>query len=107
MNITDTTFEEETKSGISIIDFWADWCKPCLAISSTIDELEKKYKEEGIKVLKVNVDSSECSQLTVKFGIRNIPTIVILKDGKEIVRRTGTGQVIKTIEEMVLKAKEL
>jgi thioredoxin 1 len=104
MNLTDLTFEEETKLGISIIDFWAPWCSPCRTIAPLIDELEKKYKEEGIKVLKSNVD--ECPELSTKFSIRSIPTIVVLRDGKEIARQTGTGPVAQKIEEMVLKAKE-
>jgi thioredoxin 1 len=103
MNITDSTFEEETKTGISVIDFWAEWCGPCRAIAPVIDELEKKYKEEGIKVLKVNVD--ECSELSAKFSIRSIPTIVVLKDGKEITRQTGSGPVAQKVEEMIALAK--
>lgn len=103
MNITDSTFEEATKTGISVVDFWAEWCGPCRVIAPIIDKLEEKYKEEGIKVLKVNVD--ECSELSVKFGIRSIPTIVVLKDGKEITRQTGSGPVEQKIKEMVELAK--
>ena len=105
MNITDLTFEEETKLGISVIDFWAEWCGPCRTIAPIIDELEKKYQSEGIKVLKANVD--ECSGLSTKFQIKSIPTIVVMKDGKEIARQTGSGPVAQKIEEMVSKAKEV
>lgn len=103
MNVTDSTFKEETKSGISVVDFWAEWCGPCRAIAPTIEKLEAKYKEEGIKVLKVNVD--ECSELSTQFGIRSIPTIVVLKDGIEITRQTGSGPVEQKIAEMVELAK--
>lgn len=103
MNITDLTFEEETKAGISVVDFWAEWCGPCRAIAPVIEELEIKYKEEGIKVLKVNVDESKES--TSKFNIRTIPTIIVLKDGKEIARQTGSGPVAQKVEEMVNQAK--
>lgn len=105
MEITDLTFEENTKTGISIVDFWAEWCGPCKTISPIIDELEIKYKKEGINVFKVNVDN--CSEISSKFGIRSIPTIIVLKDGKEISRQPGSGQVVQKIEEMVAKAKEL
>ena len=104
MNVTDLTFEEETKSGISIVDFWAAWCSPCKMIAPVIDELEIKYKEFGIKVLKANVD--ECSELSTKFGIRSIPTIITLKDGKEVARHIGAGPIALKVEEMVVKAKE-
>ena len=73
-------------------------------IAPIIDDLEKKYKESGVKILKVNVD--ECSELSIKFGIRSIPTFITLKDGKEIDRCTGSGPVAQKIEEMVSKAKE-
>lgn len=103
MNILDSTFEEETKEGISIIDFWAEWCGPCRAIAPLIEELGKSYEGTGVKILKANVD--ECPELSIKFGIRSIPTIVALKDGKEIDRHNGSGQIKEKIQEMINKAK--
>lgn len=105
MNISDSTFEQETKEGISVIDFWAEWCGPCRAISSTIEELSKSYEGSGVKILKANVD--ECSELSTKFGIRSIPTLVTLKDGKEVARHTGSGPIKEKIEEMISKAKSI
>jgi thioredoxin-like negative regulator of GroEL len=79
-------------------------------ITSHTDHVLKELEKELIlagssmdKVLKVNVD--ECSELSVKFGIRSIPTIVVLKDGKEITRQTGSGPVEQKIKEMVELAK--
>lgn len=105
MNILDSTFEQETKEGISVIDFWADWCGPCRAISPVIEELSKFYEGTGVKILKANVD--ECSELSTKFGIRSIPTIITLKDGKEVARYNGSGQIKEKIEEMINKAKSI
>jgi thioredoxin 1 len=103
MKITDLTFEEETKSGISVIDFWAEWCGPCRTISPIIDGLVESYKEKGVKIFKLNVDES--SETTSKFNIRSIPTIVVLKDGVEVGRHTGSGPIVQKIEELVTKAK--
>ncbi|HUS50499.1 MAG TPA: thioredoxin domain-containing protein, partial [Candidatus Paceibacterota bacterium] len=67
-----------------------------------IDELSKSYEGTGVKILKANVD--ECSELTSKFGIRSIPTIVVLKNGIEEGRINGaSGSVAKQIEELVNK----
>jgi len=102
MEIKDTTFEQETKDCISVIDFWAEWCGPCRTLSPIIDELSKSYEGTGVKILKANVD--ECSELTSKFGIRSIPTIVVLKNGIEEGRINGaSGSVAKQIEELVNK----
>lgn len=103
MNTTDLTFTEETKEGISVIDFWAPWCAPCRTISPIIEELTTKYAEEGIKVLKANVD--ECPDTAKTFSIRSIPTIVVLNNGVEIARGSGSVNVAQSIEEMVAKAK--
>jgi len=103
MNITDATFEQETKEGISVIDFWAEWCGPCKAIIPIIDELATSYEGSGVKVLKANID--ECSETPIKFGIRSVPTIVVLKDGVEIGRHVGTGPIKEKVEELVNKAK--
>jgi thioredoxin 1 len=105
MDIKDSTFEQETKEGISVIDFWAEWCGPCRAIAPAIEELSKSYENTGVKILKANVD--ECSELSTKFGIRSIPTIVVLKDGVEVARHNGSGPIKDKVEEMVNKAKTL
>lgn len=64
-----------------VIDFWATWCGPCRMVSPIIEELEKKY--EG-QVVVGKADVEEAVEVTAKFGIRNIPTVVFIKDGQEI-----------------------
>ena len=104
MEIKDATFEQETKDCISVIDFWAEWCGPCRTISPIVDDVAKSYEGSGVKVFKANVD--ECSELSVKFGIRSIPTIVVLKNGIEQGRINGaSGSLAQKIEELVTKAK--
>ena len=73
------TFEEQTKEGYALVDFWAGWCGPCLALAPTIDSLADQYDGQ-LKVCKVDVDSNQDS--AAKFGVRGIPFIALLKDGK-------------------------
>jgi len=69
-----------------LVDFWADWCPPCRIIAPTIDELAEEYADR-IKVGKVDVDANP--DLSLKFGISSIPTIILFRDGKIVRRYVG------------------
>lgn len=86
--LTAENFENEVlKSNIPVIvDFWATWCGPCKMIAPELEELAKE-QEGKIKVGKVNVD--EESELTEKFGISSIPTLMLFKDGKHVDTAVG------------------
>lgn len=86
MEFTKENFDSEVSQGISLIDFWAEWCGPCKMIAPTIDELAREYSGR-VKVGKVNVDNE--MELAERFGVMSIPTIVIMKDGKEVKRFVG------------------
>jgi len=79
--VTDKTFEQEViDAGDSVlVDFWADWCGPCHAISPVIEKLASEYQGR-LRVAKVNVD--ENPEAPVRFGIRSIPTMILFKDGE-------------------------
>ncbi len=79
--VTDSTFEQEViDAGDSVlVDFWADWCGPCHAISPVIEKLASEYQGR-LRVAKVNVD--ENPEAPVRFGIRSIPTMILFKDGE-------------------------
>lgn len=78
--ITDSNFETEVGEGLTIIDFWAEWCGPCRMISPIIEQIAEENPD--IKVGKVNVDFNQ--DLSTKYNIRSIPTILFIK-GNEIV----------------------
>ena len=68
-----------------LLDFWASWCGPCRMLSPTVEELAKERSD--IKVGKVNVD--EESDLSEKFGIMSIPTLLVFKEGKKTAESVG------------------
>ena len=68
-----------------LLDFWAPWCTPCRMVGPILDEIAGERSD--IKVAKVNVD--EQPELAGQFGVMSIPTVIFLKDGKEIDRKVG------------------
>ncbi|MDP3453657.1 MAG: thioredoxin [Bacteroidales bacterium] len=84
-----------------VIDFWATWCGPCRMISPIIDELAAEYEGKAV-IAKCDVDSSE--EVPVKYGIRNIPTILFFKNGElkdKIVGSTTKSAIVSKINELM------
>jgi thioredoxin 1 len=77
---TDSNFEQETKAGVVLVDFWAEWCGPCRRLAPTVDALAKEY-EGRVTVGKMNVDENPDIP-TSRFHVRGIPTLVVLKNGE-------------------------
>jgi thioredoxin 1 len=87
VHLTDSNFDNVVnKSALALIDFWAPWCGPCRALAPTIDELCKEY-DGKILIGKLNVD--ENPQTAERFQIFSIPTLVLMKNGKEVDRIVG------------------
>ena len=86
INLEDSNFDDETKTGYTLVDFWAAWCGPCLALAPLIDEIANDMQGK-LKVCKLDVDKN--SQTAARFGVRGIPYIILLKEGKEIGSVTG------------------
>lgn len=78
------TINNKKKSAV-VIDFYGEWCMPCLMLAPVIEELASKLKT--IKFVKVDVDENK--KLSAKFNITSIPCLVIFKNGKEVERITG------------------
>ena len=72
---------------LAMVDFWASWCGPCMALSPVIESLAEKY--EG-KVLVGTVNVDEERELAIRYGVMSIPTVVFLKNGREFDRKIGT-----------------
>ncbi|MCB0665146.1 MAG: thioredoxin [Saprospiraceae bacterium] len=87
---TDSNFQETAidKGGLTVIDFWAEWCGPCRLVGPIIEDLSKEYDGKAL-IGKVNVD--EHPEVSFKYQIRSIPTILFLKDGEVVAKHVGTA----------------
>ena len=94
LKVTDGNFDAEvSKSNVPVlVDFWAEWCGPCRMMSPILDEVAPIYKGK-LKIGKLNVDEDQ--NTPSKFGVMNIPTMIIFKGGKESERIVGAMSKIE------------
>jgi len=92
-------FDNFTKEEIALVDFYADWCMPCVMMAPVIEELSRKFNGK-IKFGRVNVDDNK--ELAQKFRIMSIPNFVLLKEGKVIEQFVGSSS-IEDFEEKLKK----
>ncbi len=90
LEITDATFEEVVLHSDKpvVVDFWAAWCGPCRMVGPIIDELATEYEGKAV-VGKVDVDNHQ--QFAAKYGVRNIPTVLVFKGGEIVNRQVGVA----------------
>jgi thioredoxin 1 len=88
INITTENAKEllEKKDELIVVDFFADWCKPCKIIGPIVDELSKEYKGKAT-IAKLDVDANK--EIAAQYSIRNIPTILFIKNGEVIDKHMG------------------
>ncbi len=102
MQVNDANFEAEVlQSDIPVlVDFWAPWCGPCRAIAPTLDELSEEY-EGKVKIVKMNVDENQVYPM--KFMVRSIPFLILVKDGEVIANQVGAAPKSQ-LEDLIKKA---
>ena len=86
IHLTKTDFDEKIKTGIVMVDFWAEWCGPCKMAAPVIDGLADEYAGK-VTVAKLDVDTE--AEIAQKFGVMSIPTVILFKDGAELSRQVG------------------
>lgn len=85
-HLTEKNFSQQIKSGISLVDFWAEWCMPCKMMTPVLNSLAEE-ELANVKTCKLNVETEQ--QIAAKYSVRSIPTMILFKDGKEVNRFVG------------------
>jgi len=96
--IKDDAFDKDVESGLTLVDFWAEWCMPCRMQAPIMEEVAKDLGDK-VTVGKLNVD--ENPETAMRFGITGIPTSILFKDGQEVRRFVGVQSkqtLVKAIE---------
>jgi len=103
LELTDSNFEEVVLKSEKpvIVDFWAEWCGPCRMIGPLVNEIGEEFKEKAL-VGKLDVDSNP--GVSIKYGIRSIPTILFFKDGEVQEKQVGAcpkSTLVKKLESIL------
>ena len=90
LEITDANFEELVLKSEKpvLVDFWAAWCGPCRMVGPVIEEISNEYSDKAV-VGKVDIDSNQ--EYAAKYGVRNIPTVLVFHKGEVITRQVGVA----------------
>ena len=98
VDLTDVSFDAAVKTGVSLVDFWAPWCGPCMTQGPIVEAVAEKIGGRAT-VAKINVDESQ--RVASQFGVRSIPTLIVFKDGAVIQQFVGVqseAQLVSAIE---------
>jgi thioredoxin 1 len=90
IEVTDATFDEVVlKSDKPVmVDFWAAWCGPCRMVAPIMDQLTAEYADKAV-IVKVDVDSNQ--KFAAEYGVRNIPTVLVFKNGEVVEKQVGVA----------------
>jgi thioredoxin 1 len=101
LELNDSNFDQAINSDKPVlVDFWAEWCGPCKMIGPVVEELAGEYEGKAV-IAKLNVD--ENPQVTARFGVRSIPTLLVFKNGQVVDKQVGA--VPKSVLSQKLQAQ--
>jgi thioredoxin 1 len=87
INLSDQNFKQQIKKGIVVVDFWAEWCQPCKIQGPIMSQLADENTDSNLRIGKLNVEKNQA--MAREFGVQNIPTILIFKNGQVVDRLVG------------------
>ncbi|MCL2828498.1 MAG: thioredoxin [Oscillospiraceae bacterium] len=96
-NLTADNFDQTISQGVTLVDFWAEWCGPCRMLTPILEEFAAKHGDK-VKVCKVHVD--EQGPLAARYGVMTIPTVILFRNGQEVDKRVGVHPITE-FEKMV------
>jgi thioredoxin 1 len=97
-HLTEEHFDQEIKSGLILVDFYADWCGPCRMLTPILEKVSKELEGKAT-IAKLDIDKAQ--KVAATYQITSIPTLILFKNGKEIGRLVGLRDE-KTIKDMIL-----
>ena len=100
--LNDKNFKPFIKQGVTLVDFWADWCQPCKLQGPVVSALADELSTNGVKICKMDIEKNQ--KIAKEYGIKSIPTIIIFKKGKEhqrLVGLKGKGPLIKAMKKAI------
>ncbi|MEG0363993.1 MAG: thioredoxin [Erysipelotrichales bacterium] len=100
LKLDDTNFSNEIATGVTLVDFYADWCGPCKMVAPIVEQIANEV--EGVKVAKIDVDKAQAT--AQKYNVMSIPTLIVFKDGQPVDVQVGFAAK-EQIEAMINKAK--
>ncbi len=86
VELTTDNFDSHTGDGLFLVDFWAEWCAPCRAIAPHVESIANEMSDK-VKVGKLNIDDQ--GEISTKFGVRSIPTLILFKNGEPVDQMVG------------------
>lgn len=98
--LNDDNFEDAISQGVTLVDFYADWCGPCKMIAPLLEELSSEMDGKAI-IAKVDIENAQ--NTTAKFGVTSIPTLIVFKNGKEVDQVVGVRDK-SALKSMIEKA---
>ncbi|MEI8007285.1 MAG: thioredoxin [Bacteroidota bacterium] len=102
LTLTDQNFSNKVRSGIVLVDFWAEWCMPCKMMIPVLNELSEEV-DGSVSIAKLNVD--EQKKTAAGFKVRSIPTMILFRNGKEIHRFVGVKTKDYLLKELDRRSK--
>ena len=99
VHITDETFDDTTKNGIVLLDFYADWCGPCRMLTPVLEEIAEDLQGK-VTIAKLDIDTQ--TKTASKFEVSSVPTMIIFNGGKEVERIIGLRDA-ETLKEILAK----